>query len=121
MPTGKYDIHLDVLHGHHEVIDVAEIAAVHDPWWNQTLTLVNDSVVRIGVLDGDFHWHKHEGDDEFFFVLEGRLEIDLEGQTLPLDPGQGTTISRGVMHRPRAIGRTVVLMVETSAVVPTGD
>jgi mannose-6-phosphate isomerase-like protein (cupin superfamily) len=83
---------------------------------------VNDSVIRLGVLDGQFHWHKHEHDDEFFLVLDGKLEIEIEGrEPAVLGPRQAITIPRGVMHRPVAHGRTVVLMVEPAGVVPTGD
>lgn len=117
-----YKIHLDVKFPHHERIDIATLVAqCTEPWHNQTLTKVNDSVVRLGIVEGEFHWHKHDEDDEFFFVLEGRLFIDLEDKTIELGPHQGTTISKGVMHRPRAPGKTVMLMVETSAIRPTGD
>ena len=77
--------------------------------------------MRIGIVQGEYHWHKHDNDDEFFFVLEGRLLIDLEDRTIELAPSQGVTISKGVMHRPRAPQKTVMLMVETSAIQPTGD
>ncbi len=118
----NYDIHLDVKHKHLEVIDVASIVArCKERWFNQTLTQVNESVVRIGIVEGEFHWHKHDKDDEFFFVLEGGLLIDLEDRTLELKPGQGVTISRGVQHRPRAPQKTVMLMVETSGIAPTGS
>lgn len=117
-----YKINLNVLKEHLEVIDLPSIiASCTDPWWNQTLTQVNDSVVRLGIIHGEFHWHKHDNDDEFFLVLSGRLFIDLEDRTIELGPQQGVTISRGVMHRPRAPERVVMLMVETSAIVPTGD
>jgi mannose-6-phosphate isomerase-like protein (cupin superfamily) len=117
-----YKINLDVRHEHLELIDVDEIvASVTDPWWNQTLTQVNDSVVRLGIVHGEFHWHKHDDDDEFFYVVSGRLLIDLEDRTIELGPNQGITISKGVMHRPRAPEKTVMLMVETSGIVPTGD
>ncbi len=118
----QYNIDLSVSHGHLEVIDVPRIvASCGDPWWNQTLTQVNESVVRLGVIEGEFHWHKHANDDEFFYVISGRLFIDLEDRTLELDPGQAATITKGVMHRPRAPEKTVILMVETSEIVPTGD
>jgi mannose-6-phosphate isomerase-like protein (cupin superfamily) len=121
----KYNIHLDVKFGHQQLIDLPEFIKneVNHHWFNQTLTQVNDSVVRVGVFEeGDFHWHKHDNDDEFFFVLQGHLAIDIEGSTIELNPMQGTTIAKGVMHRPRAIGQqTVVLMVETANIVPTGD
>ena len=120
---GDYDIRLDERYGPLELIDIAAEAAEHEPWFNQTLTRVNDAVVRLGVLAGDFHWHKHDDQDEFFLVLEGRLLIDIEdGETVTLDPNQGFSVAKGVVHRTRAPeGRTVILMVERAGVVPTGD
>lgn len=118
----QYNINLDTRFQHLELIDIPSIvAACKEKWQNFTLTQVNDSVVRIGVVEGEFHWHKHDNDDEFFFVLDGQLLIDLEDRTIELNPNQGVTITKGVMHRPRAPKRTVMLMVETAAIVPTGD
>ena len=118
----SYDIHLDEKYAGLELIDVDAEAAAHEPWFNQTLTKVNDSVVRLGVLDGDFHWHKHADEDEFFLVLDGELLIDVEDRgTVTLRPHQAYTVPRGVVHRTRAPVRTVILMVEGAGVVPTGD
>lgn len=118
----RYDIHTDDKYGQSKLIDVAREAAAHQPWFNQTLTTVNDSVVRLGVLEGEFHFHKHDREDEFFFVLEGRLLLDIEGGgTVTLEPQQGYTVPKGVVHRTRAPARTVVLMIESRGVVPTGD
>ncbi|HZS40302.1 MAG TPA: cupin domain-containing protein [Polyangia bacterium] len=118
----SYDIHLDEKFGPLTKIDVAAEAAAHEPWFNQTLTRVDDAVVRLGVLEGDFHWHKHDGEDEFFLVLEGRLSIEVEGrETVTLEPHQAFTVPKGVMHCPHAHGRTVVVMIERAGVVPTGD
>ncbi len=123
--TQKYDIDLSIKYDHLEVIDIPGIVATTKPWANRTLTKVNDSVVRLGIIEGDFHWHKHDNDDEFFYVVEGTLFIDVEGPdgeiTLEMGPGQGTTITKGVMHRPRAPQKVVMLMVETSEIEPTGD
>jgi len=114
----KLDVKFDQL----QLIDVnAMVAACTDKWFNQTLTKVNGSVVRLGIVEGEYHWHKHDNDDEFFFCLEGQFLIDLEGRTIELNPNQGVTIPKGVMHRPRAPKKTVILMVETSGIVPTGD
>jgi mannose-6-phosphate isomerase-like protein (cupin superfamily) len=109
--------------GHLELIDVDAEAAAHVPWFNETLTTVNDAVVRLGVIEGDFHWHKHDDEDEFFLVLEGELLIDLaEGdRTVTLGPHQAFAVPRGVVHRTRAPRRTAILMVEPAGVVPTGD
>ena len=122
MSTSDYDIRLDDKYGSLSLIDIPAEIAAHEPWFNQTLTTVNDSVVRLGILEGDFHWHKHDEQDEFFVVLEGELLIDLEDRdTVRLGRHQGYTVPRGVTHRTRAPQRTVVLMVEASGVVPTGD
>ena len=102
-------------------IDVqALVDACTDPWWNQTLCRVNESVVRLGIVRGDYHWHKHDADDEFFYVVEGRLLIELEGRTVELLPRQGFVVPKGVLHCPHAPERTVMLMVETATIVPTG-
>jgi mannose-6-phosphate isomerase-like protein (cupin superfamily) len=118
----NYNINLEVKYNHQELIDIpAIVAECKEKWFNQTLTKVNNSVVRIGIIQGEFHWHKHDNDDEFFFVLDGKLLIDLEDGTVELKPNQGITISRGVMHKTRALQKTVMLMVENSTIVPTGD
>ena len=117
-----YSTHLNILHEQLEVVDVpALVAACTDRWYNQTLCKVNDSVVRLGIVQGEYHWHKHEHDDEFFYVVEGKFLIDLEDRTVELLPRHGFVVPRGVRHRPRAPERTVVLMVENGGIVPTGD
>ena len=120
--TYPYETRLNILHGPLEVIDVKAMAdACTFKWFNQTLCKVNDSVVRMGVFEGEYHWHKHEEDDEFFFVLEGMLLIDLEDRIIELAPGQGFVVPRTVMHRTRAVKRTVALMVENASIIPTGN
>lgn len=122
VPAYPYATHLDVKYGPLEPFDLpALVGACTDPWYNQTLCQVNDSVVRLGVVQGEYHWHKHDADDEFFYVVEGRFWIDLEDRVVELGPGQGVVVPKGVMHRPRAPERTVILMVETAGIVPTGD
>lgn len=118
----EYEIHLNDKFGHLARIDVGAEAASHEPWFNQTLTTVNDAVVRLGVIEGDFHWHKHDDTDEFFLVLDGQLLIDLKDRdTVTLDAHQGYTVPKGVVHRTRAPRRTSILMVEAAGVTPTGD
>lgn len=120
-PT-NYNINLNIKYGHLECIDVPEIVRTcTEKWFNQTLTQVNNSVVRVGIVEGEFHWHKHDEDDEFFYVLEGKLYIDLEDRIIELGQNQGVTITKGIMHRPRAPQKVVMLMVETADIKPTGD
>jgi len=117
-----YATHLDIRFPALTTVDVpALVRACTDRWYNQTLCRVNDSVVRLGVMQGEYHWHKHDRDDEFFFVLEGHFVIDLEDRSVVLQPQEGFVVPKGVMHRTRAPGRAVILMVETAASVPTGD
>ena len=118
----NYSINLDAKFGFLELMDVPSlIAACEEPWFNQTLCQVNDCVVRLGVMQGEFHWHKHDEEDEFFFVLQGKFLIDLDGKTITLEPHQGYAVPRGVVHRTRAPERTAILMVERNSVTPTGD
>jgi mannose-6-phosphate isomerase-like protein (cupin superfamily) len=85
------------------------------------LCKVNDSVIRLGVIEGEYHWHKHSQDDEFFYVVSGRLLIDLASHTVELFPGQAFVVPRTAVHRTRAPERTVILMVENAGIIPTGD
>ena len=118
----NYVTKLDIKFDHQQLIDIPKmVAECTDKWFNQTLTKVNNSVVRVGIVEGEYHWHKHDNDDEFFFVLEGLLYVDYEDKTAELHPGQGITISKGITHRTRAPKKTVMLMVETYAIEPTGD
>jgi mannose-6-phosphate isomerase-like protein (cupin superfamily) len=120
--TPSYDIRLDTKFDPLQLIDIQRlIDESGETWYNQTLCQVNDCVVRLGIIHGDFHWHKHDEEDEFFLVVEGRLLIDVEDETVELLPRQGFTVPRGVEHRTRAPERTVILMVEGAGVVPTGD
>jgi hypothetical protein len=117
-----YATFLNVLFPSLQLVDVPSlVAACSDRWYNQTLCQVNDSVIRLGVMQGEYHWHKHDNDDEFFFVLEGRFIIDLEGRSVELAEQQGFVVPRGVVHRTRAPERAIILMVETAAIIPTGD
>ena len=125
MPTTEdfpYETRLNLLHEPLELIDEKALSnACTYKWFNQTLCRVNESVVRLGVVEGEYHWHKHENDDEFFYVIEGELFIDLEYRTIKLLPRQGFVVPKGVLHRTRAPQRTVMLMVENMGIIPTGN
>ena len=117
-----YANYMDIKYDPLEKVDVPKLVeACTDQWYNQTLSKVNDSVVRLGIMQGEYHWHKHDTDDEFFFVLEGRFIVELEDQRFELGAQQGVTVPKGVVHRTLAPERAVVLMVETANIVPTGD
>ncbi len=121
-PSFPYETRLDIIYKPLEVVDTQALADdCAYKWYNQTLCQVNDSVVRLGVVEGEYHWHKHDNDDEFFYVVEGELLIDLEDKTVALRPEQGFVVPKGVTHRTRATERTVMLMVENAGIIPTGD
>jgi mannose-6-phosphate isomerase-like protein (cupin superfamily) len=120
--TFAYEMRLNIYYKALEVVDEKALAdACEFKWYNQSLCEVNQSVVRLGVFEGEYHWHKHDEDDEFFYVVEGKLLIDLEGRTVELEPRQGFVVPKGVVHRTRAQQRTVVLMVENTGIIPTGN
>ncbi len=117
-----YATHLNILFPHLEKIDVPALAGtIKDKWYNQTLCQVNGSVVRLGIVQGEYHWHKHDDEDEFFFCLDGQLLVDTEERTITLGPQQGVVVPKGVVHRTRAPEECVILMVENAGIIPTGD
>jgi mannose-6-phosphate isomerase-like protein (cupin superfamily) len=118
-----YVNHMNILYGPMQIIDIQSLVdQCTDQWYNQTLCQVNDSVVRLGIFEGEYHWHKHDREDEFFFTLEGKLFIDIEGaESVELLPHQGYVVPKGIVHKTRAPQKTVVLMIETAGIVPTGD
>jgi mannose-6-phosphate isomerase-like protein (cupin superfamily) len=118
-----YETRLNILFPQGELVDEKALAdACTYKWYNQTLCKVNDAVVRLGVVEGEYHWHQHDDDDEFFYVVEGKLLIDLPGdRTVELSPRQGFVVPKKVMHRTRATERTVILMIENAGIIPTGD
>ena len=118
----QYATYLDIKFPALTMVDVpALVRFCKHPWYNQTLCKVNESVVRLGIMQGEYHWHKHDVDDEFFFVLEGHFIVDLESESIDLQPLQGYVVPKGTVHRTRAPERAVILMVETASIVPTGD
>ncbi len=121
--TYPYVNHMNILHGDLERIDIpALVTACKDRWYNQTLCQVNDSVVRLGIIQGEYHWHQHDKEDEFFLTLEGQLIIDIEDRdSIELKPQQGYVVPKGVVHRTRAPQKTVILMIESTGIIPTGE
>ena len=118
----RYSINLDVKYSPLELIDIPNlIQESRKDWQNFSLSEVNDCVVRLGVIHGEFHWHTHDNEDEFFYVIDGLLHIDLEDKTVDITSGQGFMVPKGVSHRTRAPQRTSILMVEGKTVTPTGD
>jgi mannose-6-phosphate isomerase-like protein (cupin superfamily) len=122
IPAYPYETRLNIYYKPLEIIEEKRLAdACQFRWYNQTLCQVNGSVVRLGVFEGEYHWHKHDDDDEFFYVIEGQLLIDLDGRTVTLKPRQGFVVPKRFLHRTRAPERTVVLMVENAGIIPTGN
>src|SRR5947209_19494867 len=115
-----YEIHLDVKYAPLETIDVNEIVANNQPWFNQTLSQINGSVLRVGIIQGEFHWHKHDNDDELFYVVSGTLFVDTERENFELGPNQGVTVPRGVLHRTRAPEKVVMPLIEKAGIQPGG-
>ena len=121
-PPYPYETRMNIYYQPLEIVEEKKLAdSCEFKWYNQTLCQVNESVVPLGVFDGEYHWHQHDQDDEFFYVVEGQLLIDLEGKTVALSPRQGFVVPKSVVHRTRATQRTVVLMVENKGIIPTGN
>jgi mannose-6-phosphate isomerase-like protein (cupin superfamily) len=117
-----YDTRLNIYYQPLEVIEEKALADVcRSRWYNQSLCEVNQSVIRLGVVQGEYHWHKHDNDNEFFYVVEGQFLVELEDRTVQLSARQGFVVPKGIAHRTQALERTVILMVENAGIVPTGS
>jgi len=120
--NNKYSIDLEVRYKPLEIIDVQTlIEQSTKKWQNMSLCTVNNSVIRLAVIEGEFHWHKHDKEDEFFFVIDGLLLIDLEEKVIELKPKHGFMVPKGTLHRTRAPSRASVLVIEDYTIKPTGD
>lgn len=118
----NYVFNMDVKYDYLQKISVPEITEnCKEKWFNQSLCKVNDSVLRLGIFEGEFHMHKHDNDDEVFFVLEGSLELETENGNFHLGEKEGVCVPKGVKHRPIAKKKAIVLMVENLDIKPSGD
>ncbi len=118
----KYSISTDIEFEPLELLDFPSIiASCKKDWQNMGICRVNDCVVRLAVVQGEFHWHKHDKEDEYFYVISGLLFIDLEDRTVELKPQQGFLVPKRVRHRTRALERTGIMLIEGSTIKPTGD
>ena len=117
-----YATFLNILFPALSVVDVPSlVSSCQQRWYNQTLCKVNDSVVRLGIMQGEYHWHKHDNDDEFFFVLDGIFIVDLQDKSIELKKYEGYVVPKGITHRTRAPEKAVIIMVENAGIVPEGD
>lgn len=94
---------------------------LEDDWKNFVVSEVNDHVVRLSLLQRDFHWHSHSKSDEVFYVIQGKLFVDLEDRTEELHPGEMITIPKNVQHRTRSQDRTILLCFESMDNDVSGD
>jgi mannose-6-phosphate isomerase-like protein (cupin superfamily) len=119
----RYAINYQPLFRTLQLMDVQHlIDVVDEPWYNQTLIQVGDVLVRLGVMQGEFHWHKHDEQDEFFYLVQGEFHIELVGaDTVVLKPNQAFSVPAGMLHRPVVPTRSAVIMIEKAGIVPTGD
>lgn len=89
-----------------------ETEGIKDKWKNFVVSNLNDHVVRLSVIQKDFHWHSHDQSDEMFYVIEGELYVDFEDKTEKLSPTEMITVPKGVKHRTRSNTRTLLLCFE---------
>lgn len=118
----KYNMQMNIKYGYLEKINVPDIVkSCTDKWFNQSLCGVNSSVFRLGIFEGEFHLHKHDNDDELFFVLDGSIVLETENGNFELNKYEGICVPKGVMHRPIAKHKAIVLMIENLGINPLGE
>lgn len=105
------------------IVDLKDkLAAFNEAWQPRTVALFNGHDIMVAKLRGEYHWHVHPDTDDFFLVLHGALEIDLEDETtISLKPGQVYVVPRGVRHRPRAPTEAHIMLIEPTGTPNSGD
>lgn len=122
MKEPAYNMQMDLKYDYLEKIKVPDIVQnCTDKWFNQSLCKVNTSVFRLGIFEGEFHFHKHDEDDELFFVIEGSIVLETENGNFELNQYEGVCVPKGVLHRPVAKQKAVVLMLENMGIDPLGN
>lgn len=105
-----------------EKINLKEkLSMFSDHWSPKIIAEMNDYQIKLVKIEGDFVWHNHEDTDEMFFVIEGKMEIEFENETVELNAGEMYVVPKGVNHKPRAESECKVMLVEPRGVVNTGD
>ena len=94
---------------------------IKSPWQPIEIARANDQVIRLALMHGQYHWHKHENEDELFIVFKGKIKIQTNSGNIILNEGEGVKIPRGVDHRPIATQSSVVLMFENSKLESKGS
>jgi mannose-6-phosphate isomerase-like protein (cupin superfamily) len=103
-------------------ININEKASLISDHWNpRILAELNGQHVKLAKLLGEFIWHKHEMEDELFYVLKGELIMEFRDHTEVLNPGEMIVVPRGVEHRPVAREEVTILLFEPASTLNTGD
>lgn len=117
-----YNMQMNIKYDYLEKINVPEIVReCTDKWFNQSLCEVNSSVFRLGIFEGEYHLHKHDHDDELFFVIDGSIVLETEKGNFELGQFEGVCVPKGIMHRPIAKQKAIVLMIENKGIDPIGN
>jgi len=100
---------------------VSKLARFQDHWKPRTVAQLNEYDIMVVKVQGEFVWHKHDNTDDFFLVLDGRLEIRLRERTVRLGPGELFVVPRGVEHQTYAKQEASLLLIEPTGTPNTGD
>lgn len=105
-----------------EVINLSNKLQLFDDHWNpRIIAELNGQLVKVAKIKGEFIWHKHDAEDELFYVVDGELSIELRDKTLHLRKGEMTVIPAGVEHKPIAHEECAILLFEPKSTLNTGD
>lgn len=99
----------------------AAAAALTELWSPRVIGQLDDAYVKVAKVQGAFTWHSHDAEDELFFVLKGRLHIEMEQQSVDIGEGEMFIVPKGVRHRPIAEHECLVMLVERKSTLHTGN
>jgi len=105
-----------------EKINLKEkFSLINEQWSPKIVAELNDSYVKIAKIQGEFTWHKHDKEDEMFFLSEGSMEIHFRDRVIALEPGEIIVVPKGVEHKPVCKDEAKIMMIEKKSTINTGD
>jgi mannose-6-phosphate isomerase-like protein (cupin superfamily) len=98
-----------------------KLSKFSDHWSPRIIAEMNDYQFKLVKIQGEFVWHNHTDTDEVFIVIEGKMEIEFENETVKLNEGEMYVVPKGVLHKPRSDSECKIMLVEPRGVINTGS
>ncbi|CAN5519250.1 cupin domain-containing protein [soil metagenome] len=103
-------------------VNIEEKLSLFQDYWNPRIVgELNGQHVKLAKLQGEFVWHKHDDEDELFYVLDGTLKMEFRDKTVEIKPNEFIIVPKGIEHRPVADTEVAIMLFEPATTLNTGN